>query len=120
MATVTAVQVTATDIRHTRHKWEGFVASADVGTSVGMGNYSDRSVQVLGTFTGSLEITIEGSNDGGTTWATLTDPQGNNLVITAAKIEAITELVDKIRPRATAGSGGGDVDVWIFFGGNRS
>lgn len=119
MATVTGVRMPDPDVRHDRWKWEGFAASGDVGTSVDMQAYPDRSVQVLGSFGAGGEITIQGSNDGGTTWATLTDPQGNALVFTAAKIEAITEMVHKIRPVASAGTGA-DLDVYIFFGGNRS
>lgn len=119
MATLTPAKTPAPDLRHMRVRWEGFVIAADDGLPVEMGTYPDRSVQVLGSFTGGLEITIQGSNDGGTTWATLTDPQGNALVFTAARIEAITELVHQVRPLATAGAGGGDADVHIFFGGNR-
>jgi hypothetical protein len=116
MATVTPTRMAAADQRYARVRWEGFAASADVGTEVDLSNYGDRSVQVLGNFGTGGEITIEGSNDGGTTWATLTDPQGNALVFTAAKIEAITELVHKIRPRQSAGSGA-DIDVYMFFAG---
>jgi len=119
MATRQSAHVASTNVRAQRVRWEGFVDSTDVGTEVSMRGYRDRSVQVLGSFTGGLEITIQGSNDGGATWATLTDPQGNALVFTAAKIEAITEMVDLIRPRATAGAGGGDADVWMFFGGEQ-
>jgi hypothetical protein len=99
-----------------RVKWEGFAASADVGTAVELSSYPDRSVQVLGDFGTGGEITIQGSNDGGTTWATLTDPQGNALVFTSARIEAVTELVQQVRPNATAGSGA-DIDVYMMFGG---
>lgn len=118
MATVTPTRYPDPDSRMIRVGWVGFAASADVGTEVKMPAHRDRSVQVIGTFTGSLGITIEGSNDGGTTWTALTDPQGNSIVKTAAALEAITEFVGLIRPRATAGSGGAAVDVYICFGGN--
>lgn len=118
MATVTPARVALPDIRGLTIKWLGFAASGDVGTSVDMPAYPDRSVQVLGNFGSAGEVTIQGSNDGGTTWATLTDPQGNALVFTSARLEAITELVGKIRPAATAGSGAA-IDVYIFFGGSR-
>jgi hypothetical protein len=119
MAAVPATLIPSDDISYLRVKWEGFAASGDVGGSVAMPVFPDRTVQALGTFAGGLEITIEGSLDGGTTWFTLTDPQGNSLVKTSAAGEAVTELVPLIRPRATAGSGGGDVDVYLFMGGNR-
>ena len=118
MATVTAVKIPSSDLRHHRMSWSGFIASGDVGTDVDMASFPDRSVQVFGAFGTGGEITIQGSNDGGTTWATLTDPQGNALTFTAAKIEAITEMVGKIRPIQSAGSGA-SISVFMFFGGNR-
>lgn len=119
MATVTPTLLPDADISHMRVKWEGFAISGDVGTAVAFPAFPDRTAQILGSFTGGLEITIEGSLDGGTTFFPLTDPQGNSIVKTAAAGEAITELVPLVRPRATAGSGGGDADVYIFMGGNR-
>ena len=119
MATVTPVTTTDPDLRFQRVRWTGFVASGDVGTGVEWGSYSDRSVQVLGTFAGGISIDIEGSNDGGTTWTVLTDPQGNALTFTTARLEQITELTHKVRCRATAGAGGAAVDVHMLFGGNR-
>jgi hypothetical protein len=62
--------------------------------------YPEKSVQVKGTFAGGT-VLIEGSNDGGTTYFTLTDPQGNPLAFTAAGGERITENVTKVRPRAS-------------------
>lgn len=62
--------------------------------------YPVKSVQVKGTFAGGTVI-MEGSNDGGTTYFTLTDPQGNPLSFTAAGGEAIQENVEKVRPRAS-------------------
>ena len=119
MATVTPTLDTDISPHNIIVKWEGFAASADVGTAVEYENLSDRTVQIFGTFTGSLEMTIEGSLDGGTTWFSLTDPQGNAIVKTAAAGEAISEAVPLIRPRATAGSGGADVDVYIYMKGRR-
>lgn len=118
MATVAPVRIPEPDLRVMRVSWSGFAASGDVGTEVDMPSYPDRSVQVTGNLGTGGEITIEGSNDGGTTWATLTDPQGNSLVFSSLKVEAITELVHKIRPRQTAGSGA-SLNVFILFGGNR-
>lgn len=117
MATVTPTLTPTTSPHNLTVNWEGFAASGDVGTAVKYGNFTDRTVQVLGDFTGSLSIRIEGSNDGGTTWTVLTDPQGNALNFTAAGIEAISENPQQIRCRATAGSGGADADVHINFKG---
>lgn len=98
--------------------WEGFAALNDVGDAVEMGFFSDRTVQTVGTFAGSIEITIEGSNDG-VNFTVLTDPQGNAIEPTAECIEAIIELPRYIRPRVTVGSGGADVDVHLFMRGTK-
>lgn len=119
MATVSVTHTPSFDGRIARAQWEGFIAADDVGEAVQMGTYADRSVQVLGSFGTSGAITIQGSNDGGTTWATLSDPAGGSLVFTAAGIKAISELVDRIRPIQSAGSGA-DIDVHLFLGGNRA
>lgn len=117
MADITPTLIPSTDKRYARYKWETFTPSDTNGIAVGMGAYPDRSVQVLGNFGTAGEITIQGSLDGGTTWATLTDPQGNALVFTSAKIEAITELVPLIRPIRSAGTGAVDLDVYMSFAG---
>lgn len=92
--------------------WEGFAASADVGTAQSIAGFPDKSVQITGTFTGSPTIVIEGSNDG-TNFSTLVDPQGNALSFTAAALEQVLEVVRFIRPRLTAGTGGADIDVTL-------
>lgn len=89
--------------------WSGFVASADVGTSVGITKWPDRTVQVYGSFGTSLAITIEGTNDpaeGASNWNTLHDFLGNAIVLTDNSLKLIAENPLRIRPRATAGSGG--------------
>lgn len=116
MATVTPTLHPSPNRSFLRVSYEGFTTSGDVGTAVELAGYRDRSVQILGNFGTGGEITIEGSNDGGTTWAALTDPQANSIVKTAAALEQIQEVSLKIRPRCSAGSGA-DIDVWFFFSG---
>lgn len=113
-----AVLIPDADVSIRRVKWEG-LGNGDHGAAVQMSPWSDRSVQVVGTF-GSATQTIEGSNDGGTTWKVLTDPQGNAISFTATGIEAITELVHMIRPGINTGGGGTtDLDVYLMMGGKR-
>lgn len=90
------------------------MANSDTGSPVSNGSYADRSVQVSGTFGAGGNARIEGSLDG-VTWATLTDPQGNALDITTAKIEAISENTLWIRPNITAGDGTTSLTVRIIF-----
>ena len=119
MATISAALVPSVDKKFLKVKWETITTTDDVGEAVEMGAFRDRSVQVFGNFGTGGTVLIEGSNDGGTTYSTLTDPQGNALSFTAAGLEAITEMVGHIRPRLSAGSGAVDLDVHMFFGGNQ-
>lgn len=76
-------------------------------------DYADRNVQVLGTFGVGGNLRVEGSNDDGTTYAVLTDPQGNALNVTAAKVEGINEVPLWTRPFISAGDGTTDIDCVI-------
>ena len=93
-------------------------ADSDLGAAVSTVAFPDRAVQVAGTFGVGGAVVIEGSIDG-SNYAPLTDPQGNALSFTAAKIEAISELVRFIRPRVTGGDPSTSLTVSLIvrFGG---
>ena len=96
-------------------QWTGLTkATDDDGDPAGLGYawYTDKSVQVTGTFGTGGSVRIEGSNDG-TNYAVLADAQGNALDITTAKIEEISAAVLYIRPRITAGDGTTNLAVTI-------
>jgi hypothetical protein len=78
------------------------LTGTDTGQAEAAPQYPTKTVQVFGTFGGGT-VLIEGSNDGGTTWVTLTDPQGNALSFTAAGAEKVQEITQLIRPRASVG-----------------
>jgi len=80
------------------------MANGDIGQAYTRPPWSDRSLQVTGTFGSGGNCRILGSNDG-TNFATLTDPQGNTLDITSAKIEQVSEATAEIKPQITAGDG---------------
>lgn len=90
--------------------------NGDDGSPIELANFADRSVQVVGTFGVGGNVRIEGSING-TDYAPLTDPQGNNLDITSAKIEAISEVVRWIRPRVTSGDGTTSLTVTMLLKG---
>lgn len=97
----------------------GFVwtplANGDDGNAFEGFQYSDISVQVLGTFGAGGTLLIEGTNEvTPTNWHTLNDPQGNALSITSAKIEQLLEVVRWIRPRVSAGDGTTSLTVNLF------
>lgn len=79
------------------------MANSDVGEPIPLSQYSDRSVQVAGVLAGG-SVTMEGSLNG-VDYSVLTDPQGNNLVLTTQKIEMVTELVRFLRPVVSSGAG---------------
>ena len=89
------------------------LANGNTGNSASIARWADKTVQVSGTFGVGGSITIQGSNDA-TVWATLHDPQGNDLTFTAAGIEMITENPLHIRPNVTAGDGTTALDVDIL------
>lgn len=81
----------------------GPMASGDVATPVNLREYSDRSIQVSGTF-GGATVAIQGSIDNAE-WSTLGNAQGDLLSFTSGRIEAVAELVAFIKPVLTGGDG---------------
>lgn len=81
--------------------------NGDDGTPVSFAEFSDKSVQVSGTFGVGGSVQMEGSNDvsSPSNWSLLTDPQGNSIVKTATSLEQILEQTVWIRPKCTAGDG---------------
>lgn len=93
--------------------WTGLL-NGDDGDAAQLVGFSDRSVQVIGTFGAGGSVTIEGSNNG-TNWSALSDPQGGAITRTAAGIKAVSELTRYIRPRVTAGDGTTSLTVVGLF-----
>lgn len=94
-------------------QWTGLL-NGDDGAPYVCPQYADKSVQVHGTFGAGGTILLEGTNQQAytpdrvalaPTYLQLTDPQGNNLSFTAAKIEQVLENLNAIRPRVSAGDG---------------
>lgn len=117
MATVSYTNLPSATLTLHRVKWTPLTTTNADGEKVGMADYQDRTIQVLGTFGTGGSVTIQGSNDDGTTWATLTDPLGNNLTFTAAGMKQITELPQYIRPNVTAGDGNTSLSVFLHMRG---
>ncbi|ESZ31247.1 hypothetical protein [Mesorhizobium sp. L2C067A000] len=119
MATTNGAQVSDPDIHAIRYKWLA-IPNGNQGNAVSLNTFQDRTVQVFGTFGAAGSVTIQGSNDGGTTWATLTDPLGNALTFTAAGMKPIGMLSHQTRPSVTAGDGTTAISVWLHArGGNK-
>lgn len=99
--------------------WEG-IGTGDTGGPVSdLAGASDRSIQVVGDFSGSLSLTIEGSNilnatDNDASYSLLHDVDGTGLTISAEGIEMISENPLSIRINTTSGNGSADVDVHMI------
>lgn len=91
--------------------WTGLL-NGDTGLPQTGALLPDKSVQVSGTFGVGGSVSIKGSNDNAT-WFTLTDPQGNALVFTAAGMEQISENPQHMMPEVTAGDGSTSLTVTI-------
>ena len=96
--------------------WTG-LTNGDTGEAVRVSHWQDRSIQAIGTFDTST-LTIQGSNDGGTTWATLRDPSSTALTFAAAGLKQVLEIVDLIRPSSSGGAGT-DIDVFLMMRSDR-
>lgn len=114
MATITPTVETLRDGSIRTYAYETLTETNADGSPINEPEFSRRSVQVLGDFGSSGALTVQGSNDGGTTWATLNDPQGDPIVLTSAGIVEVQELAEMIRPAITAGTGV-DLDCYILI-----
>lgn len=89
--------------------WEN-LANGDTGEPLESCWFSDKTIQVFGTFGSGGSVTMQGSNDprvltnaASAEWFSLVDPQGNAITKTASGGEAILENPRFIRPSVTAG-----------------
>jgi hypothetical protein len=98
-------------------RWDGLL-NGDEGQAIDLAAYADRSIQILGTPSVGGSARIEGSllplPTLAADYATLTDPQGNNLDCTVVKIEAVSEATRWLRPRITAGDGSTNFSVILL------
>lgn len=113
MSTINHTKQPSGNTRTLIAQWEN-MTSGDVGDAIGFSQYTDKSVQVFGTFGANGALSLEGSNNG-TDWAVLTDPQGNNLNITSPKIEMVIEATLYVRPVVTSGDGTTDLTVILLM-----
>ncbi len=89
-------------------QWGPFTMG-DTFVPIARGDLVDRSIQVEGIFSGTTNVTVQGSNDATTTsnghYHALHDPFGNVISITSAALVQITELSAWTRPAIMAGNG---------------
>lgn len=93
--------------------WESVTTADHTGYGVAFLEYGDKSIQAVSASWGGATIIVEGSNDGGTTYAQLHDSAGNLISMTANGLVKIDEDVDLIRPRLSVVGVGADIDVYL-------
>lgn len=100
MATIapTITQLEPRDGSVLKYTW--VLTGTDDGAPIPFAQWSDRSVQFVGTWGGGT-VVFEGSNNGGTTYATLNDAQANAITKTADALEQVVEITELARPRPT-------------------
>lgn len=97
--------------------WTLLTTTNNVGREINMPSRSDKEVQISGTPGSGGSVKIEGSNNG-TDWYTLSDPDSNLLVFTAAGGKTILNNPVYVRPNVTAGDGTTSFTVTLCMKGN--
>lgn len=111
MATI-PVSAVAIAKRTWKFVWAG-LANGDVGAGISSSILADKTVQVNGTFGAGGTVSIQGSNNGGTTWGTVHDPGGTALTLTDGTLKTCLENPDMIRPSAV-GDGSTSLTVTVI------
>lgn len=90
----------------------GYAASGDTGAPIQVPPRCKKiSVQAFGTFAGGQSEQVQGSNDGGTTWADL-----GVTAFTAAAMRDVPVFPDLLRITSTAGAGSAvTMAICIYF-----
>lgn len=106
MSTGSVIAVPANGNLNVKSVTWGALANGEAGAPIAADQalWSDRSVQVTGTFGAAGSVSIEGSNDG-VNYFTLNSPQGTALTFAAAGLKQVLEGTLWLRPRVTAGDG---------------
>ena len=116
MATIDHVPVTLptlVDFDGVRVRRWPTMALNDVGVPVNLARFSDKTVQVFGTFGVGGTVLLEGSIDG-TNWAPLKNVFNGDISFTQASIATITEVPAYIRPRISGGDGTTSITILIL------
>ena len=118
MATIPSAKMPDANIQFQRTRWPA-MAVGDVGDPISLVDFQDRSVQITGTFGAGGSAVVEGSNDDGATWATLSDAQGVALIFSISGLRQITEISHLIRPRVAGGDGTTSLNAILLKRGSR-
>ena len=90
------------------------VTSVDTCHPVRLPEYADRSIHVSGVFGGST-TKIEGSNNGGVSFAPLADTTDTTIAISTETIKAVLENTDFIKPVVSGGDATQSLTISLLF-----
>lgn len=113
MSTTRTSQLIGGDFNGKLFSWN--LVNGETGDYIGGEDsaFTDKSVQVSGTFGAGGTVVIEGSNDN-VTWYTLSSPANAALSFNAAGLKQIVEAARHTRARVSAGDGTTAIAVAIF------
>lgn len=95
-----------------RYNWPGLL-NGDVGNSISMPRYADKTVQAIGTFGTGGTVKIMGSMDNLNFWP-LKDHTGTTIALTSSSPGAvIAEVPDYLQAQVSAGDGTTDLTVYL-------
>lgn len=115
MATI-AVAVTKTEFKGEKVDlilWETLVSGSEDGAPYDLNGREVLAVQAVGTFS-SATLVIQGSLDGGSTYATLREKDGSALSTSAVNLFTVGERPLTIRPFISGEDGSDDIDVYML------
>lgn len=90
------------------------MANGDTGEPVRLPRHQVKTFQLLGTLSVGGACTYQGSNDDGTTWASLADKQGTTTAKTALGLMSTQDQTVLVRPSITAGDGSTSLTVVLL------
>jgi hypothetical protein len=103
-----AISISTNSHRAFMSQWQSLVNDEE-GEPIAFAQFTDKSVQVAGTF-GGASVSFLGSNDG-VNYSVLTDPQGNALSFIGPKIKLVSEATAFVKPVVTGGDGSTNLTV---------
>jgi len=100
-----------------KSSWGAQTVTTDTVPALDAPTYPEKSVQVIGTYDGAT-ITIQGSNDAGTTYDTLNDSRGvgNAMTFTSGSggVKTLLENPQLVKPKLTTSTGSPSLKVIII------
>lgn len=96
------------------HTWANLLTANATGVAISLPGATERTMQAVGANWGGATLSIEGSMDGGTTYAILKNRAGTAASLTADGVLDVYSNALLIRARLTTVGVGADVDCYLL------